>query len=150
MNNKYLVHVISEVVCISMLALYMLRTNRNIQARLSFLESKIQQYEQILQDHNDLIQTLVKINTPMSKPLPAKPKQVVKNQPQQVVRSQPQQPSSSHQPPVNVRAYREKYEPTLDSIPEENVEDIIETDGVYEDNLDEEIENELSKLNLTR
>lgn len=150
MNNKYLVHVISEVVCISMIALYMLRTNRNVQARLSFLESKIQQYEQILQDHNDLIQTLVKINTPMSKPVPTKPKQAVKNQSQQVVRSQSQQQSSSHQPPVNIRTYREKYEPTLDSIPEENVEDIIETNEVYEDNLDEEIENELSKLNLTR
>lgn len=174
-RNKLMIHIAAEITFGCLLILYVLRSNKGLYSRIIYLEDKLSQFEKTLQEQDQLIQSLLrtkKMNTslpppssPSSYPTPTHPTSLPtlsavsspsSTPPAPVVKSKRLKPSqkytSAHAPPPS----RPRYQPTLDTIYEEEVEDldhnvdVIETEQVYEENMDEEIENELQKLNLKK
>lgn len=122
-NNKFLVHVVAEVSCLCLVVLYIAKNNKGIYNHMQYLEQKLYQYENILEKHDQLLSTLLNKKVSFKEPL-------------------------NTQIPVV-----KKQTPVMEMIQEEDIvevedDSIIETRSVEEDNLDEEIEEELSKLNL--
>jgi hypothetical protein len=183
-RNKLMIHIAAEITFGCLLVLYVLRSNKSLYTRIIYLEDKLSQFEKTLQEQDQLIQSLLRNNrkvdsvpptslptlSPISQSPPtAKPKRLRPPQPkptpapiQMIPSSIPSStpssipsPRPSPPPPTPSSTSRSRYQPTLETIPEEDEYmdqdiEVLETEEVYEENMDEEIENELQKLNLKK
>lgn len=128
-KNKFLTHVIVECSCLCLMFLYVNRTSNNLGKQIQFLEQKIYQYENILEKHDQILNSILnrKLNSPVRM---AKEVRFKKVSPEPV-RPKFQRPPSG--PPLN--------SPQLEE--EDREED-------REEDLDDEINQELDKLNLLK
>lgn len=153
-RNRVVIHIFTEVTIGCLLMLYVLRSNKLTNSRIIILETRVLKLEKTIQE---LLQSS-----------PERKKQLKSSKYNQPTQLYPQMPIHNSIPistnPVPSKTRRDfEYEPstrkikkfntTLSPIPEEDYEEeieVIETENVYEDNLDDEIENELQKLHLKR
>jgi len=124
-KNKLLTHVVAECSCLCLMFIYINRTNNNLGKQIQFLEQKLYQYENILEKHDQILSTLLnkKINSPvrMAKEVRFAPAPAPK---------------------------RRREPPTVSPVLEEEEE--YDAVSVDEDTLDDEINQELDKLNLLK
>ncbi len=122
-TNSVLIHIIAEGVSICLIVMYMLKTNRSLSQRITQLEQTIDAHTQLL---NRLVSKGVRpVATPRVAQQPLPPQQSQQPLPPQ----QPQQPLPPQQP--------------LQPLIEAN------DNASLEEEMDNEINNELEKLNLS-
>ncbi len=68
-KNKFLVHVVTEICCLSLVVFYMVRSNKNIYNHLQYLEQKLYKYEAILERHEQSLNTLLNKKVSLNEPL---------------------------------------------------------------------------------
>ena len=124
-KNKFLVHVCTEVSCLCLLVLYMVKNNNSIYKHMKYLEQKLNHYDNVLEKHDQLLTAL--LNKKVS----------FKEQPVQVRKPTPQSKPATPPPQQSAVSY-------------DDDEEIIETPSIEDDNLDEEIQEELNKLQLSK
>lgn len=147
-RNRVVIHIFTEVTIGCLLMLYVLRSNKLTNSRILILETRVLKLEKTIQE---LLQSS-----------PERKKQLKSSKYNQPTQIYPSIPISTNPIPSKTRRDFEhepstrkikKFNTTLSPIPEEDYEEeieVIETENVYEDNLDDEIENELQKLHLKR
>ncbi len=68
-KNKFLAHVITEICCLALVVSYIMKTNRNTNTHLQFLEQKLYQYEAILDRHERSLDVLMSKHVSFREPL---------------------------------------------------------------------------------
>jgi hypothetical protein len=127
-KNKFLVHVATEAICLCFILIYVVKCNRTLKSRVQYLEDKIFQCENVLAKHDSLFSKL------LQRPVSYQPKPTRHRSPQPSSPPTPPPPTPRHTQPVEVQ-----YSETL------LIEDID-----YENGMDDEINEELNKLNLIK
>lgn len=159
-NNKNLVHLIVEFSCMCILTLYVVRSNKKIYSTIYNLEQRLLKSEQMISElvskGNQISKQLPpSYSTPPHQTLEYQRKQqqalALQQQQQQALENQRKQQQALALQQQQALALQQQQQTTYNNPFEDGevIEDVIETEGVYEDNLDEEINKELSKLKLT-
>jgi hypothetical protein len=156
-QNKTITHIASELVCVVVLVMYISRNNAKIYKHMKMLEEKVFKYEEILKSHEEILSKLiggksVSFREPISdtkiiQPQPPQ-QQVYQQQPQQVYQQQPQQ---QPQQQLQQQLQQPQQQPIVLSPVQNQVVvagDDVEVNCV--EDMDEEIKQELSKLNLIK
>jgi hypothetical protein len=130
-QNKLIAHIFAEIACMCCIVLYINNNNKRVCGYISGLEAKITHYENILQKHENMLNKILDIKTKKVtfKTQEAPPKK-------HIVAKQ-----KSVSPPPPPRALSPIYEDESD----DDIE-VIQTKSVEEDYLDEEISDELNRL----
>jgi hypothetical protein len=145
-NNKFLVHVASEVFCLCIIIMYIFKNNRGIYNHMQYLEQKLYACENVLEKHDQLLSTLLnrKVHSVQSQHQPSL--QPTRQMPEL---SRSSSPPPSHPPPSHPPPSPSPPTQAVVFVQDDEDVEVIETPEVEEDNMDEEINEELNKLNLT-
>lgn len=150
-NAKY-IHVATEILYACVMTYYVFSKNKQMNARIEKLESVIYHYEQIINEHEKMLQML--LNNKVSKKQQLEEKFNTTHVSSNSTKKPIQQTVLIMSPPKTntytpARIEEEVVEEIVEEVVEESEEE-IETQGGYEENLDEEIQNELNKLKLLK
>jgi len=146
-NNKFLVHVAAEISFVCILVIYIYKNNRNTYSHIQYLEQKLYAYESILEKHEQLLNTLLSKKVSFKEPLKISKSDYSPTSPTPPSSplSPPTPPSSPSLSPSSSLSFSNK----IRSIDDNDVK-IVENDEVNDEIMDNEINEELNKLNLLK
>ena len=124
-KNKFLVHVATEAICLCFILVYVVKCNRSLKSRVKYLEDKLFQCENVLAKHDHLFSKL------LQRPVSYQPK-----------------PTRHSPPPPQPRQQTEQQSPP--PTPSHPSDSLLIEDIDYENGMDDEINEELNKLNLIK
>lgn len=153
-NNKFTIHIVTEIICMCGIVMFINRNNKSIYEHFKYIEDKLEMYKKKIEDQDNVIELLKRkviyfdnvLTTKNERPPPPQPQDVFEF-PERVIIEQVLQQQLRKKPKHSVVI--EETEPDIPppiQHPTPLPFDEPSKDYSHEEDLDKEIEKELNKI----